>query len=143
MSKIPKKEMILWMIGGFVILFVAIFIPFLLVGLNVGGNFEYDFDAQVDSSMVNGILTADAVIFGFITIELRRITNRIKLASFVLAFPIIIVLIGTVGAYFVDGVTLGYATVNTLIWATITFFYIILHFVYFATMLKVYNIETD
>jgi len=143
MSKISKSDLILWMIGGVVIFFASIFIPFLYIGYKTGGYFELDFEAQVDSSIVNGILTADSVIFGFITFELRKISNRLKMASFLLALPIIFLLMWTVSEYFVDGVTLGYPTVNTLLMAVITFFYTILHFLYFMAMMKSYNLEVD
>jgi hypothetical protein len=92
---------------------------------------------------VNGILTADAVIFGFITFELRRISNRLKMATFVFALPLIGLLMTTVSSYFVDGVVRGYATIYTLIWATITFFYIILHYVYLTAFIKRFNVEID
>jgi len=58
---------------------------------------------------------------------LRRI-GRGPVEKIVISIPLLPFLIWTVDSYFVDAVTLGYPTVNTMLIATINFFYNIIYY---------------
>lgn len=133
LSKIANS--FFWSILGVFIIFIAIFIPFLSMG-----NFKWNFKAEVDATIVNGILTSDAIIFGFVTFELRKI-GKTMVGKFLLSIPLLLFLAWTVDSYFMDAISLGYPTVNTVIVATITFFYNILHYAFMLFFVKVKAIE--
>ncbi len=98
------------------------------MGFTVMGTqgFKIDFSATVNPTIVNGILTANAVVFGFFTFEAREIEkNSIK--RFLLILAPLSLLMFSVHGYFVDALTLDQPTVWTMLWITTSFFYIILY----------------
>jgi hypothetical protein len=114
-------------------LFAAIIFPFLSLG-----DYNWNFKAEVNPTMVNGIITADAIIFGFVTLHTRRL-GRTLFMEFLLTLPLLVLLAATVNNYFIDAISLGYPTVNTMIWATVTFFYNIFYYVLLSFLVR--NLE--
>ncbi len=60
------------------------------------GNFEN----EVNPTIVNGILTATAIVFGFVAFELREIKSSI-IEKFVLSLPLLFYLMITLEWYFI------------------------------------------
>jgi hypothetical protein len=63
-------------------------------------NFKADSVNEVSPTVVNGILTVTAIVFGFIAFEVREIKASI-LERFLLSFPLLLFLMVTLEAYFI------------------------------------------
>ena len=123
-------EIMLFVFMPILIIFCAIAIPFISVG-----NVELDFNSKADVTMTNGILTANAIIFGFVTYDLRKIGKTLYQRA-LLATPLLLFLIASVDLYFIDAVTKNAPTINTLIWITVSFFFDVLWYLYVMVYLK-------
>lgn len=123
---------------GFVPFLTAIFVTF----LTLGSRKTLEWDAEVNPTMINGILTGTAVVFAFVTFELRRIFRSWRI-TFMASLPLVFFLTWTVDYYFIDAVTLGYATVSTMITATINFFFNIFYFIAMLLLANYLKIESE
>ena len=75
---------------------------------------------EVSSTFINGILTVTAIIFGFISIEIRRFFKTLSSILLVI-FPIFFALFGMVSLYFTSTIINGYPTVGTAFWVFVFF----------------------
>ena len=111
---------------------VAIAIPF--VGL---GKFDIVLTAKADPTMTNGILTANAILFGFVTFDLRKI-GKSYYSKLLISLPILAFLVAGVHQYFLDALTIGSPTVNTLILLTQILFFDLFWYIYVIVFLDDY-----
>lgn len=112
-KNLTNRERDLTIIIGIFILVASLLTPYLaLLWQNV------DFSAKIDASFINGILTGTAIIFGFVTYELRevKVNANLKVA---LSLPLLFFLYITVISYSfsamfdtVDNITLFIASSN-------------------------------
>ena len=112
LTKRDRNSIIIMVIFTFVI---SVLIPYLLLLWR-----NVDFSANIDASVINGILTGTAIVFGFVTFELREVSVNIPL-RIALSFPLLIFLFITVITYsfsamfyIVDNMTLFIASSNFL-----------------------------
>jgi hypothetical protein len=110
------KSLVVGITVGLSVVLISIAIPF--VGL---GGQHVDFNEEVNATMINGILTGTALIFGFVTFFLRRV-GRTFFKKLALILPLIVSFAWTVEIYFIDSIKYGYATKNTMFAATANFF---------------------
>lgn len=112
--------------------------------ISLGSRKTLDLNAEVNVTMINGVLTATAVIFAIVTFEIRRVWHSgSPLVSVFLYLPFVVLLTATVNLYFIDAVTVGHATVNTMIWATVSFFFDIFYFVALMFLANYRKIDTE
>jgi hypothetical protein len=83
-----------------VFVILVVFLMSILLPLLTYINFKADSVNEVNPSIVNGILTVTAIVFGFIVFELREIKASM-LERFLLSFPLLLFLMVTVEAYFI------------------------------------------
>jgi hypothetical protein len=76
---------------------------------------------EVSSTFINGILTVTAIIFGFISFEIRRFYQQSLLSILVVIFPILASLIIMAQMYFTSTILHGYPTVGTAFWVFVLF----------------------
>lgn len=118
-----------------VIILFSVLIPlFALFYLNA------DFKTEVNSTVINGILTSTAIIFGFVTFELRDIQISIK-KKFSLTLPLLIFLMTTVVIYYVDILRYGNTTNLTLVVAVSNFLFNLLYSTLVIGLKDVYSMK--
>jgi phosphatidylglycerophosphate synthase len=88
--------------------------------------YHIDYKAKIDSPIVNGILTIIAIVFAFVTFEIREIKLPIA-KKFLLHFVMLIFLIYTVISYYGDAMQYGFITNYTMAIATLSFIFSIFY----------------
>lgn len=76
---------------------------------------------EVNPTVINGILTATAIVFGFVTFELREIKTSMA-EKLILSMPLLFFIMLTTNLIFY-GIVLGKMTVLTATVATSNFFF--------------------
>jgi hypothetical protein len=111
---------ILWVVLSVLLLLISFGLP--VYGISSD---KINSKLTVDASIVNGILTATAIVFAFVAYELREnISNKYE-RLLLIALPIALLMF-TVRLYVVDAIELGNPSTLTLNFAASTFFYVIL-----------------
>ncbi|MGD0070285.1 MAG: hypothetical protein ABSB71_01835 [Candidatus Bathyarchaeia archaeon] len=111
MRLIPRdyqKHVIIFVLIDFVVSFS---LPFLMLFL-----FNGNLGKEVDPTIINGILTATAIVFGFVTFELREIKSSME-EKFILSLPLLFFMMITLLSI-LSGVILGVMTVVIALEAT-------------------------
>jgi len=75
-----------------------------------------DLRSEVNPTVVNGILTATAIVFGFVAFELREIKSS-SLERFLLSLPLLLYMMTTLEYYFIEAVV-GKITTELVLEAT-------------------------
>jgi predicted benzoate:H+ symporter BenE len=129
------------LIGIYVTVYIAVIlvIAILLAYTGVFG-YNIDYQTKIESTIVNGVLTGTAIVFGFVTFEIREIKTTILL-KFFLAFPLLIFLSVTVLNYFNDSMRNGYITKFTMTIATVNFLFNIFYCVLVVSLKGYYDFE--
>jgi hypothetical protein len=116
-----KNKHILQLYFIFILIFISswFLVAFLLQIEGFSTTLE-SINKEVSSTFINGILTVTAIIFGFISIEIRRFFKTLS-SILLIIFPIFIALFGMVYLYFRSIILLGYPTVGTAFWVFVFF----------------------
>lgn len=93
------------------ILLISVFLSYSVLILNEG-----DLNNEINPSIVNGILTATSIIFGFVVFEIREIQSSIW-EKFLLSLPLLFFLEYTLVRIYV-GAIIGIVTSETALVAT-------------------------
>jgi len=99
-----------------------------------------DLTKEVDPTIINGVLTATAIVFGFVAFELREIKSGI-LEKYLLSFPLLLFLMATLEFYF-RGAILGKITTELVLEATANCLFNILYVIP-LTMVKAIREEIE
>ena len=92
-KNLTKRERVSSIIIGIIALIASILTPYLtLLWQNV------NFSANIDASFINGILTGTAIVFGFVTYELREVKASLSFKT-VFSLPLLFFLYTTVIVY--------------------------------------------
>jgi hypothetical protein len=131
-----RHILILYLIFILVLVFTFFSLAFFLPIEGFSTTFE-NINKEVSSTFINGILTVTAIIFGFLSIEIRNYFKNLK-SILLIIFPIFFALMFMVTMYFNDTIISGYPTVTTAFWIFVFFvsisiygFCILLTFSYF------------
>jgi hypothetical protein len=113
MYNIPNEIVKLWKI-----LFMF-FIVVLIISLSIASGLvltypKLNLESKVEPAIINGIFTGFAIIFGFVSLEVREIKAAI-LEKFFLSFPLVFFFMLAIGKYSGDVFEFGYPTYWSLI----------------------------
>jgi len=97
--------------------------------ISLNGNLQN----EVNPTIINGILTATAIIFGFVTLQFREIKSS-NLERFLLSLPLLLFLMVTLEFYFIEA-TIGKITLGLVLEATANCLFNILY-VFPLTLVK-------
>ena len=95
---------------------------FLAIDLQINGfvTTSENINEEVSSTFINGILTVTAIIFGFISIEIRNYFKNL-FSILLVIFPMLFALILMSTMYFTSTILKGYPTVETAFWVFVFF----------------------
>lgn len=105
---------------------LAFIFTIVLIAIFLSG-YPIDFEGKVDSAIVNGILTGNAIVFSFVAYELREIKMSI-FDKFAFSLPLLFSITFTVLNYAKDAIKYGYATNMSLIIAIGSFVFAIMFY---------------
>lgn len=121
-------------------IFLAFFLAIIIPSVDIRGS-KIDLGSEANATMVNGILTASAIVFGFVAFEIREIKAG-YIEKIVLVSPMLLFLMATVRSYFDDAMLVGYATKMTMLLATSDFLFNLFYF-FIALGSKVSHLEIE
>jgi len=87
-----------------IFLIFGIFLMSILLPISTFIYCNGDLYRETNPSIVNGILTATAIIFGFVVFELREIRSSV-IEKFLLSFPLLLFLMITLECIFIGAIT--------------------------------------
>jgi hypothetical protein len=111
-------------VEGFLINILEILVLSFVVILPFVFAFHINLSDPLDASMVNGVVAAIAILFGFVSFEARDIKSL--LAKYVLLSTLILFLMITSWIYFMDVMRYGHATKFDFLMAMINLYFNVL-----------------
>lgn len=99
-----------------VFLILVIFLMSVLLPYSTFIQINGDLTKEVNPTIINGILTATAIVFGFVAFEFREIKSGI-IEKFLLSLPLLVYLMITLEWYFI-GAIIGKITVGIVLEVT-------------------------
>jgi hypothetical protein len=109
------------------IVILVIFLLSVLLPVSTFIQFKGDLMIEVNPTIVNGILTTTAIVFGFIAFELRDIKSGI-IEKFLLSVPLLVYMMYTLEWYFI-GAIVGKITEELVLRATANCLFNILYII--------------
>jgi hypothetical protein len=111
-DKVIARRRVLLIVAIFCYL-ISIFLPisFVLIA-------HIPLDRQCDAAVINGIITASAILFGFSALRKWRIESIYDALSLIIFFFQILILVVTSFLYFVGYLTLSYPPLSVMVGAT-------------------------
>ena len=103
-----RKHVIIFVLIDFVVSFSFPFLVLFAFNGNIG--------REVEPTIINGILTATAIVFGFVTFELREIKTSVE-EKFILSLPLLFFMMITLLSI-LSGVILGMMSIVIALEAT-------------------------
>jgi magnesium-transporting ATPase (P-type) len=126
-----------------ILILIVILVVFLMSILLPAWTFiqeKRDLTKEVNPTIINGILTATAIVFGFVAFELRDIKSGI-IEKFLLSSPLLLFLMITLEWYFIQAIV-GNITAILALEATANCLFNILYFMP-VTMVKLVREEIE
>jgi hypothetical protein len=116
-----KNRPILVLYAIFIVIFIVSWLS-LAIDLQINGfvTTSENINKEVSSTFINGILTVTAIIFGFISIEIRHYFKNL-FSILLVIFPMVFALILMSTMYFTSTILKGYPTVETAFWVFVFF----------------------
>ncbi len=116
-----KNKNILVLYAVFIALFIVIWLT-LAIDLQIMGfsTTSDNLNREVSSTFINGILTVTAIVFGFMSIEIRNYFKNL-FSILLVIFPMLFALMGMSTMYFTDTILEGFPTVRTAFWVFVLF----------------------
>lgn len=114
-----KPILQLYLLFAFLLIFTWFFTATALQFEGFSSTVE-NINKEVNSTFINGILTITAIVFGFISIEIRRVYQNLS-SMLLIILPVISSLMLMASLYFTSSVLQGYPTVGTAFWVFVLF----------------------